>query len=132
MNSLLNQPSAPSDLFEPIEPHIQTAFCGVEPELVACPPAHGSGNENTHWIESPERRQHDGAHIYQLAFNRCGGQNSKIGIDGHSVRPRSHTYASNSNMSRTARSSPTIAARAIMLWPMLSSTICDISLMGGT
>src|SRR6202521_5383287 len=133
-HSLLNSSSAPGDSGETIEPVTQRSTSRIEKELITRPTPDRTRNQNTKRIKAAQKHHHNSTRIDNLTLDRCSHKNAEIRKNAHElIRCSSDKRLySSASMSRTARSRPTSAARAIMLWPIFSSTIEDISAIART
>ena len=76
------------------------------------------------------RRVQDDARQGQRERNTSAKHDERRPV-GAGPNPDDHGFSS-ATISRTARSRPTSAARAMMLWPMFNSTMCGEATMGRT
>ena len=109
VHSLLDRSPAVRNCRESIQPCTQGASRRVEIELISCPSADGTGNQHAKRIEPAEKDQDDCACVHNLPFDSGGNETSQVWKNA----PKN--VHSRARMSRTARSKPTSAARAMML-----------------
>jgi len=109
VHSLLYRTPAVRNCREAIQPRAQGASRRVEVELISCPSADRTGNQHAKQIEPAEKYQDYGAGVHNLPFDSGCNENSQVRKNA----PKN--VHNNASMSRTARSKPTSAARAMML-----------------
>src|SRR5262249_698985 len=82
-HSALDSPAPACHFFEFVKPRTEPSSRRVEPKLVPCPAADGSGKQNGHRIEAAKGRHYHGTRVNDFAFDSRSGHNSDVTVQTH-------------------------------------------------